>query len=152
MHQVMAIKRTSKHDLDTVFLRAKQEFDRKTISYLSRLGKQVVQYAKEHGTYTDRTGNLRDSIGYVVVQYGKIVDEDFGSGKSIAKEKARNYAMEIARKLSGSRAYLVWVAGMDYARSVEAHGYDVLESSGNWMEANATTLKQEFKRYLANKG
>ena len=147
------MKCTNWHEVELEFIRAKEEYDRKAVEWLSVLGERVVKYAREHGSYTDRTGNLRNSIGYVVVQYGRIVTEDFsiGSGHGEAKTQARAYALEVARNLPANKTYLVWVAGMEYAKYVEAKGFDVLEGSGNWIESTAEKLKAEFVRFLKSK-
>lgn len=147
------MKCTNWHEVELEFIRAKEEYDRKAVEWLSVLGERVVKYAREHGSYTDRTGNLRNSIGYVVVQYGRIVTEDFsiGSGHGEAKAQARAYALEVARNLPANKTYLVWVAGMEYAKYVEAKGFDVLEGSGNWIESTAEKLKAEFVRFLKSK-
>ena len=149
----MALKCTNWHEVELEFIRAKEEYDRKAVEWLSVLGERVVKYAREHGSYTDRTGNLRNSIGYVVVQYGRIVTEDFsiGSGHGEAKTQARAYALGVARNLPANKTYLVWVAGMEYAKYVEAKGFDVLEGSGNWIESTAEKLKAEFVRFLKSK-
>ena len=149
----MALKCTNWHEVELEFIRAKEEYDRKAVEWLSVLGERVVKYAREHGSYTDRTGNLRNSIGYVVVQYGRIVTEDFsiGSGHGEAKTQARAYALEVARNLPANKTYLVWVAGMEYAKYVEAKGFDVLEGSGNWIESTAEKLKAKFVRFLKSK-
>lgn len=145
----MALRWTNKQDLDRDFRIARQEYDRKSIKWLSSLGERVVRYAREHGNYTDRTGNLRNSIGYVVIQNGNIVRENFGNG--IPQQMARTYALEVGRERGGYKTYLVWVAGMEYAKYVEASGFDVIESSGDWVEATAQILMEEFKRYLMSK-
>lgn len=145
----MALRWINKQDLDRDFRLARQEYDRKSIKWLSSLGERVVRYAREHGNYTDRTGNLRNSIGYVVIQNGNIVRENFGNG--ISQQMARTYALEVGRERGGYKTYLVWVAGMEYAKYVEASGFDVIESSGDWVEATAQTLMEEFKRYLMSK-
>lgn len=147
------MKCTNWHEVELAFARAKEEYDRKAVEWLSVLGERVVKYAREHGSYTDRTGNLRNSIGYVVVQYGRIVTEDFsiGSGHGEAKAQARAYALEVARNLPANKTYLVWVAGKEYAKYVEAKGFDVLEGSGNWIESTAEKLKAEFVRFLKSK-
>lgn len=149
----MALKCTNWHEVELEFARAKEEYDRKAVEWLTVLGERVVKYAREHGSYTDRTGNLRNSIGYVVVQYGRIVTENFSivSGHEEAKAQARNYAIEVARELSANKTYLVWVAGMEYAKYVEAKGFDVLQGSGDWVESTAEKLKAEFARYLKSK-
>lgn len=149
----MALKCTNWHEVELEFARAKEEYDRKAVEWLTVLGERVVKYAREHGSYTDRTGNLRNSIGYVVVQYGRIVTENFSmvSGHEEAKAQARGYAIEVARELSVNKTYLVWVAGMEYAKYVEAKGFDVLQGSGDWVESTAEKLKAEFARYLKSK-
>lgn len=161
----MALKWTNPQELDRAFKEAKEEYDRKAVTWLASLGERVVKYARKHGAYTDHTGNLRNSIGYVVVQHGEIAVESFkynrrvkpdGNPKGVngadeAHEKARTYAIKVAGELPTDKTYLVWVAGMEYAKYVEAKGFDVLEGSGNWVEATAETLKSEFTRYLKSK-
>lgn len=150
----MAIEdRTNWHEVDRAFQQAQEEYDRKAVEWLSVLGERVVKYAREHGTYTDHTGNLRNSIGYVVVQYGQIATENFNIGREHreAKAQARVYALDVARELPADKTYLVWVAGMEYAKYVEAKGFDVLEGSGNWVESTAEELKAEFVRFLKSK-
>lgn len=140
-----------------------EEYNRKAVDFLRVLGEKVVKYAREDKSvarhYTDRTGNLRNSIGYVVVQDGRIVAESFegntpasagyesGDGKAIGSA----YAAEVAQTLSKSKTYLVWVAGMEYARYVEAKGFDVIQGSGDWIESRADQERKAFKRYLLSK-
>lgn len=40
------------------------EFERELIAELNAIGQEAVEYAKEHGTYHDVTGNLRRSNHY----------------------------------------------------------------------------------------
>ena len=82
----MALKWTNQRDLDLEFIRAKEEYDQKAIVFLQSVGERVVKYAREHGSYTDQTGNLRHSIGYVIIQYGKVVSENFSSGNGRARQ------------------------------------------------------------------
>lgn len=133
-----------------MFEQAQAEYDRKSIIWLSSVGERVVKYAREHGSYTDRTGNLRNSIGYVVVQFGKVVVSSFTDAEP--QIISRGYALSVADGLpKGHKTFLVWVAGMEYAKYVEARGYDVIEGSGDWVEATAERLKDEFRRYLKSK-
>ena len=89
----------------------------------------------------------------MIVQHGKVVSENFsnGNGYPKAQQNARKAAMKAAANLPHSSTYLVWVAGMDYARYVEANGYDVIQGSGNWVESKVSTLKAEFRRHLTSK-
>lgn len=146
----MALKWNNQRELDRIFEQAQAEYDRKAVAWLTSVGERVVKYAREHGSYTDRTGNLRNSIGYVVVQFGNVVHSSFSD--TAPQLKARGWALSVADELpKGHKTFLVWVAGMEYAKYVEARGYDVIEGSGNWVEATAEALKDEFRRYLKSK-
>lgn len=149
----MALKWNNQQQFDRDFANLKALYYSKVAKWMQVLGERVVKYAREHGSYTDRTGNLRNSIGYVVIQNRKVMAENFGNegGHADAQRKARDYAMQVASGLSGNKTYLVWVAGMEYARYVEAKGFDVLTGSGNWVESTAESLKAEFTRYLMSK-
>lgn len=143
----MAIKDNT--DWNVIIRMMQDEYDRKAVIWLASLGERVVKYARKHGSYPDRTGNLRNSIGYVVIQNGRVVKDGFGSSEP--QTKARAVALDTARSLDGNKTYLVWVAGMEYAKDVEAKGFDVISGSGNWVEATAQTLMDKFKRYLMSK-
>ena len=163
----MAIKCTNWREVELEFAQAKEEYDRKAVEWLTKLGEDVVKYARNHGGYYDRTGNLRNSIGYVIVQYGQIVNEAFvhtqrvrvakgcEKAKSASADEAHakglEHARSVARELPANKTYLVWVAGMEYAKYVEAKGFDVLEGSGNWVESTTEKLKAEFARFLKSK-
>ena len=77
--------------------------------------------------YMDWTGNLRNSIGYVVVMDGKREGEYFpGTGEGADK------ARELAAKVSAEHptgCVLIVVAGMKYAKYVSDKGYDVLDTA-----------------------
>lgn len=128
------------------------EYKRKAVKHLMVIGESVVKYARDDKSlarhYTDRTGNLRSSIGYVVVQDGMIAFSSFDGNTEKGKAAGRNYAIEVAQSLSPNKTYLVWVAGMEYASYVEAKGFDVISGSGNWLESNIVKEREKFKRYL----
>lgn len=127
------------------------EYNIKAVKFLQQLGEKVVKYARNDESsarhYTDRTGNLRSSIGYVVVQEGRVVAESF-NGNNEGSTTGRKYAIDVASGLPKNKTYLVWVAGMDYARYVEAMGFDVIQGSGDWIESRADAEREAFKRYL----
>lgn len=119
---------------------------------LRAAGEMFVKYAREEGNYIDHTGNLRSSIGYVIVDGGKIKEENFQiqhtgtegdtglyKGKKLAKDLANTY---------NSGMVLVGVAGMEYAVYVEAmESKDVITAANikteNWMR---TAIKTVFDR------
>lgn len=94
---------------------------------LKYVGEKCVNYARGHGAYKDQTGNLRSSVGYVVVQNGKVIA---GSriGTNEGAEKAREFLDKLVNEYANQTALIV-VAGMNYAASVEARGYDVITGS-----------------------
>lgn len=156
----MAIEWTNKEEVDEFFKKMQTRYNEKSAEWMCRLGEQVVKYAKENGNYTDRTANLRNSIGYIVVQSGKVIEESFtggatprvnGGDESKAKNEGQAYAHKIAMKYDGEKTYLVWVAGMEYAAYVEAN-YDVIQGSGDWVESQAQKQMENFKRWLLKNG
>lgn len=95
-----------------------------TVFMFSALGESLVKYARERHNYKDRTGNLTNSIGYVVVNKRKVVSKGgFGNGSGA------NNGYSIALKLASDTPQdysLIVVAGMNYAAYVEAKGYNVI--------------------------
>lgn len=95
--------------------------------YLTRclcyIGEAALKAAREKGSYTDRTGNLRNSTGYVVAIGGKIV-----ATAGFDKSEGLPFAKELATTTDAD-GVLVVCAGMNYATYVSARGYDVLDSA-----------------------
>ena len=112
---------------------------------LSYAGEQAVTFARQKGTYTDRTGNLRKSTGYVIMNNGRVVSGKFQAGKSATK--AQSYAVQIAGEVAVKHPkgwVLIVVAGMEYAAYVEAKGYDVLSGAGNTLRSNISEIKEKI--------
>lgn len=100
---------------------------------LSVVGEKVVNKARERGSYTDRTGNLRSSTGYIVVVDGKVIDGKGVSFKAVkdgrqGAAEGKAYAEKLADMFPSGVA-LVVVAGMKYANYVQKRGYDVTFSA-----------------------
>lgn len=110
--------------------------DELMIRNLNYLGMECVNLAKNLDTYEDQTGNLRNSIGYVVVKHGNVLSsvfEDTASGPESGnddrsgKDIGEDYAKELAKDFGNGYAVIV-VAGMEYASYVEdIHHLDVLK-------------------------
>lgn len=119
----MAIKRTTPTNVIMQYMRDElSAYERVIIRRLSYAGEMCVIQAREHGSYTDRSGNLRSSIGYVIVRNGQILTssgfkqiregvEGVADGQKFAKELASKFTKGIA---------LIVVAGMEYAAAVES--------------------------------
>jgi hypothetical protein len=113
------------------------------IATFQYVGETFVRNARLNGNYVDRTGNLRSSIGYIILQNGQQLAQNFAEGPNgtdratgvlngitIAEEIAVEYPKGIV---------LICVAGMDYALYVENKGFDVITASS--LEAQ-TQLKE----------
>jgi hypothetical protein len=81
--------------------------------------------------WIDDTGNLRSSIGYIIVDNGQIVTESsfeaVRNGQE-GSEKGKSFAESLVSEHTSDIALIV-VAGMEYAEYVAAKGYDVLDSA-----------------------
>lgn len=120
------------NDIDATFKALLAEVDRQLIESLTRVGEEAVKLAKmippERG-FKDRTGNLRSSIGYVVLVDGKPVNVAFAAvkGGHAGVNEGQRLALQVGSKTEGYA--LVVVAGMNYAVHVESKGRDVLTSA-----------------------
>lgn len=106
------------------------------IKQLSFIGEECVRIARESGDYNDITGNLRSSIGYVILYDGKPVV--YGASKQYSGKKGNGEAGLSAAEalLTNLQSKFPWglvlivCAGMKYATYVEAvHHKDVLTSA-----------------------
>lgn len=131
---------------------------RATVKVLQYIGEQCVKLAREKGTYNDITGNLRNSIGYVLVKNGSIISKNFeakveskvlssANGKGILEGEA--LAVELASRVEKGYAVIV-VAGMHYAHYVETLNKDVLDSAERWADEQVPRLMQRLKNQVYN--
>ena len=122
----MAIRMTtSLSEINAIFDTGNKQSDSVTIQALANLGNECVTEARDRSqeeSWFNQTGNLRSSVGYVVVAHGEIVktsgfetvlsgSEGSKTGKELAVRLAKNYS---------SGYVLIVVAGMHYAEYVEA--------------------------------
>ena len=75
--------------------------EEKMYTLLQAAGEMFVRYARESGRYIDHTGNLRSSIGYVIVRNGSVAYRDFqkqniGTEGNEGLQKAQKLARELA--------------------------------------------------------
>lgn len=104
-----------------------------TLNELAYIGLQFVQEARSkaptEGSFNDDTGNLRASLGYIIMYNGKRVQQDFSHGSAQeGKSKGLEFANKVGTEYPKGWA-LILVAGMFYASYVEGYGYDVLTGS-----------------------
>lgn len=101
---------------------------KRSLQYAGEVGVNIARDPLHPGTFTDRTGNLRSSIGSVVIEEKQKASYNgfgaVGEGKSGAEGK--QYAREVVSEVHQPHALAV-VAGKEYASYVAAKGYDVLD-------------------------
>lgn len=129
----MPIKRTSPGGQAKAFLNdLVNRKIRQIIDALIYVGLECIREARLNRRYTDQTGNLRSSIGFCVLYNGKIMKKsNFEAVKSTAKEgsKAGSDFLKSVIAENSRGIVLIVVAGMNYAKYVEAIGLNVLDSS-----------------------
>lgn len=104
-----------------------EKTDDEIIATLYYMGEDFVTACKDSGNYHDRTGNLRSSIGCVVIKNGSIVEQiSYGSNPE-GVTKGDEFAEELKMKYPVG-CFLVVYAGMHYAIYVETKGYSVISS------------------------
>ena len=116
---------------------------------LQRAGEEFVKIARKKGNYQDNTGNLRSSIGYVIVKDGDILTENYelseeGSERYPGMREANRLVSELI-PLYNKGWVLIGVAAMPYAKYVEAiDNLDVIsvatEHTEDWIKKQSKTL------------
>jgi hypothetical protein len=108
----------------TKYLGEELEKDQQKIAQmLSYVGERCVSESRTNGSYQDRTGNLRNSIGYVVLLNGRIYSQNTGN-----RSETQSLLAEIMPQFQNGVALIV-AAGMHYSGYVEARGFNVITSS-----------------------
>jgi len=123
------------------------------IKRFTLIGWKFVKMAREktakQGGFDDHSGNLRSSIGFVVVDHGEIVYGDFepakkGKDQETGLKEAKKLTRELASNFSEGYALIV-VAGMDYAAAVESKGKDVITGSSLQAEIDLKDAVRKMK-------
>ena len=71
------------------------------ITVLQYIGEECVRQARENGNYIDHTGNLRNSIGYVLLCDGNIISSNFEERvQSTVVNKANGMGVLEGKKLA----------------------------------------------------
>lgn len=111
------------------------------------VGEQCVKEARDHGSYKDQSGNLRSSIGYVVVEDGSIVQiaglsqGPRGTDRMGGVTAGNSYLRKLAASVTRSGIVLIVCAGMNYAAYVENRYNKIVLSSA---EAKAPYMVREI--------
>lgn len=124
-------QKTPESEIDKYVEKQVERITNALIYNLQYIGERCLNTARETNSYKDRTGNLRSSLGYIIVLDGKIqYQSDFAVvlQGGIGAKSGIQYAKEVARQFPEGIVLLV-VAGMEYAAYVSATGRDVLDSA-----------------------
>lgn len=111
------------------------------INRLKYVGERFIINARSTDTYQDQTGNLRSSIGYVILLDGEQLFDNFPGATETGKTNGRQVAAEAASEFP-TGLVLICVAGMKYAGYVESRNYDVITGS-------ALIAEDEIRKSLA---
>ena len=123
----MGIQLLSSHqEIERTIAKRIERLEKALIYNFNYVGTVCVNEAKLTGSYKDRTGNLRASIGYIIVKDGKIVQS--GGFKGPGGTEGIDFAQKRAAEFPQGIALIV-VAGMNYATHVEALNFNVLTSA-----------------------
>lgn len=116
---------------------------------MQMLGEMCVTHAREIPKeigFTDQTGNLRSSIGYMVFVDGVAVHESY-EGTPEGIKAGQDLSKKIGAKYKNGVS-LVVTAGMNYAVHVEARGRDVLSSAEILAKKELPKMLDELKRNI----
>ena len=143
----MAIRQVT--PMGMVQARIREEIEKREqaiVSAFSYVGEACIREARSNGTYRDRTGNLRSSIGYVVIKNGSVLYrggfERVLSGAQGAQDGNAFVNQLIAEH--GKGIALIVVAGMKYASRVEAMNYNVITSAELLAERMVPRIMKEL--------
>jgi hypothetical protein len=131
----------TRKDIDKLINEQKANIERAVISLFQRVGEDFITNARNMGSYKDRTGNLRSSVGYVIMKNGlqlhkggfiKITAGKSKKGILLGPRAGEDLAEKIQKELSmiyRNAIILIAVSGMNYSAAVEAKGFDVITGS-----------------------
>lgn len=124
-------------------IQQKERIEQALLLRMKRVGEAFITDARNNASFTDRTGNLRSSIGYIILKDGEQIFGAFPGDSSEGKGQGEQIAEQVGDAFPTGFVLIV-VAGMDYAAAVESKGYDVLTLSSKRAETNLVRSLQEL--------
>lgn len=126
-------------------------FDKRILRELQMIAEEACNHARNDyptrasGGYDDHTRALRGSIGYKIFFAGNEVVR--GGLEDLGSEKGAKIAESKLNEVGATDALweVVVVAGMEYARYVEAKGYKVVTFVQEYLDKEINKLKQAIK-------
>jgi hypothetical protein len=146
----------------TGFERAKQRIAQMAARYQSEEPSQsiidvlrgecnaLIADARSLGAYTDRTGNLRSSIGAAIYYNGREVEiltptQGTQTGRERAAAAVQAWAISHPERITQSGYTIIIVAGMNYGRYVEAKGFNVLNLTISKGEKDVAEIAKKIR-------
>ena len=123
-----------KADIDKVGVQMLERIEQAITSRLQYIGETFVNNARNKnrsdGGFGDVTGNLRSSIGYIVLKDGKRVSENLKQTAKGSEGVATAKKIFNELKVKFNKGFvLIVIAGMDYAAALESKNKDVITGS-----------------------
>ena len=146
----MSLKLANKDELNKYILAQSVNIEKALIYRLEAFVAELQNHAKLSAGYKDQTGNLKASIGGVLLNQGKPVSyagfEETEEGSSI--KSSADFLNSLISKYKKGYTILV-VAGMEYASYVENyHGRNVLKKSELKMAKELPVLLENLKKQI----
>lgn len=135
--------------IDKAIVKRQKQIQAALIYRLTAYVEELVNDAKLSGAYNDQTGNLRSSIGGVLLYNKQAITyegfEEVAVGGTVGKNKGLEYLNSLIPTMRDGYVILL-VAGMNYASYVEEiHNLNVLSLTEM---KNARELPQIFKEVI----
>lgn len=147
----MQIKARNKQQINKYILNQANLIEAALIYQLEVLVAKLENHAKLKAGYTDRTGNLKSSIGGAVLKDGKVVTYKGFTGK----QTGTSTGLEFINSLIGQYQtgyVLILVAGMNYATYVENfYGLNVLKKTELKMQSDLRKALNVLKKKIDGK-
>lgn len=131
-------------------------YSEKILRYLQYIGEEMCEHARNitpdrnSGGFDDHTGNLRSSLGYRIYYNGDAMMDggfkDVGGGNGMDEAKAALDRYELSHSITMDGWAIIIVAGMSYAKWVEAKGFNVLHLTRVKLEEEINNLKKQLRK------
>lgn len=144
---IKIVPRFTKADITKMMDAKRKQIEKAIISRFKFIGEKFISMARTEGNYKDRTGNLRASIGYVILKDGQQLKSSFPGSTKDGKRQARKVISESIKDFPKGFVLIV-VAGMEYAAAVESRGLDVLTASSKVIEVELKKSISELSKKL----
>lgn len=141
------VSRTDFRKINAKLTAKRSEITDLIITRFEQIGEEAVKIARDNGSYQDITGNLRSSIGYIILNDGEVVihgESKQYPGKTGDGAKGVAEGQALLNRLKAKFPWgivLIICAGMEYAAFVEDVKHkDVLTSAQHLAESLMKTL------------